>query len=184
MLLPSLLAAATLGIAPEEGFSSDAARNFIRTCIDTGGERTAVSELAQAQGWTSVGMPPGDDVVWMDTYRAGETVVGLYLTPSSEASSGAPSVLPRIVALARSHCLVALRASPGDWRQAATVLDEASQLTPFPELLQPAGGAGQNGAVRYYGLVAQRATVTLREDRTRGILEILIVRGQPRDVDD
>lgn len=179
VLLPSLFAAAALGVASDEGLSSRAAENFIQVCVDTGGERAAVTELARTRGWIPIETPPQDGVVWTDAYRTGESVVALYLTPATDASSETPSVLPRIQALARNHCLVGLRAPTVDWRQAATVLDVASQLTPFPEMLQPAEGAGQNGAVRYYSLVEQLASVTLRENRALGTLEILIVRGLP-----
>lgn len=181
LLLPSLFAAAAFGVASEQGSPLEAAETFIQTCLDTRGERSAVAELARTSGWIPVERASRDGVVWLDAYRTGESVVALYQTPATDASSEAPSALPRVQALARNHCLVAMRAPTIDWRQAATVLDGATQLKPFPELLQPDEGGGQNGVVRYYSLIEQLSVVTLREDRAQGTLEILIVRGLPHD---
>ncbi|MGZ9101163.1 MAG: hypothetical protein ACXW3O_15800 [Brevundimonas sp.] len=183
LVLPSLLAAITLANAPPEGPSSDVAENFVRTCVATGGDRSAVADLAGTHGWLPLVTGPRDGVVWADAYRTGESVVALYLTPATDAPTAAPSSIPVILSPPKSHCLVALRTPVVEWRQAAAVLDASDQLTPFPEAMQPADGAGGDGVVRYYSLVDQRAAVTIREDRALGVLEIKIVRGLPRDTD-
>lgn len=162
----------------------EAAENFVQACVATGGERSAVAELARTRGWLPVETAPRGGVVWADAYRAGESVVALYLTPATDAPSDAPAGIPVILSPPKSHCLVALQAQPGAWRQAVTVLDVSGGLAPFPESLQPAEGAGRNGAVRYYGLTDRMAAVVIREDAARGLVEISIVRGLPREPED
>ena len=184
MVLQGLLAATAFAIAQAGIQVPEAAENFVQTCVATGGERSAVAELARTQGWLPVETAPREGVVWADAYRAGDSVVALYLSPATDAPSDAGPGIPVILSPPKSHCLVALQAPAGAWRLAATVLDASDRLAPFPDVLQPAEGAGRNGAVRYYGLTDRMAVVTLREDTARGLLEISIVRGLLRDTED
>ena len=183
LVLPSLFAAAAITGLQPGGASADAAESFVRICVATGGDRTVVAELAQSGGWSPIETAARDGVVWSDAYRAGETVAAVYLTPATDAPPNATAGLPVILAPSKSHCLVAVQAPQGAWRQAVAALDATEQLVPFPEALQPADGAGAGGAVRYYSLVEERAVVTIREHRPLGVLEIMIVRGLPHETD-
>ncbi|MBI2260647.1 MAG: hypothetical protein HYU62_03170, partial [Caulobacterales bacterium] len=97
LVLPSLLAVAAVAGLQPEGAPSDAAESFVRICVATGGDRSAVAELAQSGGWSPIETHPRDGVVWSDVYRTGETVVAVYRTPATNAPPDAPAGIPVIL---------------------------------------------------------------------------------------
>lgn len=184
-VLAALLAAAAL---EAQAPAAQAAETFVQACLETGGERSAVAELARTRQWEAAQPDAAaEGVVWRDVYRTPSGILTVLETAefrrTPDARPGLPP-MPTVVAPAHDQCAVIAASAIGEWPAVAAVLDASDKLIAFPEEMQPREPTPRDGIVRYYAMAPAGpggGLVTVNENAAGGFVAIHMARPHARD---